>query len=284
MPSRTCLRATCSLAPAAASEPSLLFGMSLLVITDAIVLHAFEYLESSRIVKLATRDAGVQSAVAKGARRPRSRFGAALDLFAEGSAHLHMRPTRDLQTLSAFEVARARPQLAGELERFAAASALAEVVIRFAGEEASPELFDILSRGLDRLTTAAAGDAASVALAIMWRIVAESGFAPAIDDCAMCHTAIAPGVGARFSHPAGGTLCDRCAGSQPSSRTLPPEARASLRAWLRDEDAGFLDDSATRAHQRLLREFLCRHMGDDRPMRALDVWERAALSAPAGHR
>ena len=36
--------------------------------TEAVVLHAFDYLESSRIVKLLTRDLGLRSALARGAR------------------------------------------------------------------------------------------------------------------------------------------------------------------------------------------------------------------------
>ena len=51
-----------------------------LVSTPAIVLSALRYSESSKIVRLATRELGVQSAIAKGALRPRSRFGAALQL------------------------------------------------------------------------------------------------------------------------------------------------------------------------------------------------------------
>jgi len=39
-----------------------------LLTTDAIVLHGFDYLESSRILKLVTRDAGVRSVLARGAR------------------------------------------------------------------------------------------------------------------------------------------------------------------------------------------------------------------------
>lgn len=249
-----------------------------LVVTDAVVLHAFPYLESSRIVRLATRDAGVLSVIAKGARRPRSRFGAALDLFAEGSAHVHLRPSRDLQTLGAFEVARARPQLAESLERFTAASALAEVIIRFAREAASPELFEILSSGLDRLTRASANEACTLALATMWRIVGELGFAPSIDDCAACHSPVPVEQSARFSHPAGGILCDRCATGQRSSRTLPSGARRALRAWLQDEEIAPLDAAAGRAHQRLLREFLHEHLGDDKPLRALEVWEDESLT------
>ena len=37
-----------------------------LVSSDAIVLHAFDYLESSRILRLVTRDAGVRSVLAFG--------------------------------------------------------------------------------------------------------------------------------------------------------------------------------------------------------------------------
>ena len=55
-----------------------------LVETDAIVLHAFDYSETSRILRLATRDAGVQSVLARGARRYRSKVGTAVDLFAQG--------------------------------------------------------------------------------------------------------------------------------------------------------------------------------------------------------
>src|ERR687883_1333581 len=93
-----------------------------LLTTDAIVLHAFDYSETSRILRLATREAGVQSVLARGARRAKSRFGSALDLFAQGAAQLYLKEGRDLQTLSGFDVTRARPALADDLGRFAGAS------------------------------------------------------------------------------------------------------------------------------------------------------------------
>ena len=75
-----------------------------LLATEAIVLHSFDYLESSRILRIVTRDAGVRSVLAKGARRSSRRFGSALDLFAQGSAQLYAKPGRDLDTLSGFDV------------------------------------------------------------------------------------------------------------------------------------------------------------------------------------
>ena len=71
-----------------------------LVTTPAIVLSALRYSETSKIVRLATREHGVQSAIAKGALRPRSRFGAALQLLSEGQAQLLTKEHRELHTLA----------------------------------------------------------------------------------------------------------------------------------------------------------------------------------------
>ncbi len=57
-----------------------------LVTTPAVVLQTYRYSETSKVVRLATRDLGVQSAIAKGALRPKSRFGAGLELLSEGVA------------------------------------------------------------------------------------------------------------------------------------------------------------------------------------------------------
>src|SRR5947199_9024056 len=100
------------------------------VVTDAIVLHSFDYLESSRILRLVTREAGGRPVLARGARRSKKRFGAALDLYAQGTAELQTKQGRDLDTLSAFDVTRPRPQLAAQLPRLTAASAIPELTLR----------------------------------------------------------------------------------------------------------------------------------------------------------
>src|SRR5687768_3873253 len=99
--------------------------------TEAVVLHAFDYLESSRIIKLLTRDLGLRSVLARGARSSRKRFGAGLDLFAEGVVELEVKPGRDLDTLASFDVGRTRSAIGLDLARFTGASALAEMLLRF---------------------------------------------------------------------------------------------------------------------------------------------------------
>jgi hypothetical protein len=97
---------------AAALSTALYFRVSL-VSTPAIVLRTYPYSETSKIVRLATRDYGVQSAIAKGVLRPKSPFGAALETLSEGVAQLYHKETRELQILAAFDVTQLRRGLAG---------------------------------------------------------------------------------------------------------------------------------------------------------------------------
>jgi DNA repair protein RecO (recombination protein O) len=246
-----------------------------LVATEAVVLHVLDYLESSRILRLATREAGVVSVLAKGARRARSRVGSAVDLFAGGVAQLYLKPGRELQTLAGFDVTRSRQALALDLGRFGAAAVLAELALCFVRDDPNPEVHDVLVQGLDAITVAPAGHAAGAGLAAAWRFVGELGFAPAVDSCGSCHASLATEAVVPFSHPVGGALCASCAQLARGARRLPPEARAALRAWLAGAPAPALTPGAIRAHQRLLREFLGEHLVDGRPLRALDAWERA---------
>jgi len=244
------------------------------VVTDAIVLHSFDYLESSRILRLVTREVGVRSVLARGARRSKARFGSALDLYAQGTAELEIKTGRELDTLSGFDVTRSRPQLGAQLARFIGASAIAELTLRFARDAADPGLFDAVVTAFDEIGVATPDRTRDVTLGGAWRVLYELGVAPTIDNCADCHAPIDPDVAALFSHPSGGLLCPRCGRLARSGRTLPPEARAALRDWLVGAQHPLADANDVRAHQRLLREFLREHLADDRPLRAFEVWER----------
>ena len=249
-----------------------------LLVTDALVLHAFDYLESSRILRLVTREAGLVSVLAKGSRRSRSRFGSALDLFAEGSAQMYVKPGRDLHTLSSFDVARSRPAIGEDLGRFTGAAAIAELVLRFASEEGSPVLYDTILRALDELAAAPSPRTREAALGGAWRLVTELGFAPSLESCSRCHSPIERSGPVMFSHPAGGLVCGRCARLEPAGRVLPAGAREALSAWIEGREATDVDEAAGRAHQRLLREFLREHLADGRPLRAFEVWEHERWS------
>jgi len=247
--------------------------------TEAIVLHVFDYLETSRIIRLMTRDSGIQSVLARGARNSRRRFGSALDLFAQGTAEIHVRPNRDLQALVSLDVTRARPQLATDVGRFTGASMIAEMTLRSSSDEPAPGLFDAVELALDRITSAPPDQSVEAALAGAWYIIATLGFAPALDVCANCHAPLDATSPVHFSHSAGGALCIRCGGLAAGSRVIPASARNALREWMDGGRAADLSTAEARAHQRLLREFFQEHVGSDRELRAYRVWEQGAWSA-----
>ncbi len=250
-----------------------------LLVTDAVVLHSFPYMETSRILRLATREAGVQSVLARGARRSQRRYGSSLDLFAFGVAQIHTKPGRDLNTLTGFDVTRSSPGIAEDLGRFTAASALAELHMRFVSEDASPALYEALTGALESVATAEPPLVRAAALGGAWRLVGELGFSPALDVCSSCHAELPADADVLFSHPAGGALCSLCARTVPGSRSLPVAARDAVRAWLAGNPVTLASVGEGRAHQRLLREFLREHLHDGRPLRAYDVWERGWLEA-----
>lgn len=244
------------------------------LVTDAIVLHTFDYLETSRIVRLLTRDAGVVSVLARGARRSRARYGSGLDLYAEGVAEISIKPQRELHNLNSLEIARSRAGIAQDIGRFTAAAVISELAMRFVGEESGSHLFDIASHLLDELSEAPAPETIQVAAAGAWRLIAALGLTPSLDVCASCHSEIPAESDALFSHRSGGVLCAKCGALVAGVRRLPASARGTINSWLEAERTIQLTDLEQRAHQRLLREFVQEHLGEDRPLRAFHVWER----------
>jgi DNA repair protein RecO (recombination protein O) len=248
--------------------------------TEAVVLHAFDYLESSRIVKLLTPDLGLRSVLARGARSSRKRFGAALDLFAQGSVELDVKPGRDLDTLGSFDVIRTRSGIGGDLARFAGASALAEMLLRFAQHDGDPDLFETASSAFDRIASASGDAARTATIAAAWRLLSALGFAPSLDACSECDRPFADDETVLFSQSAGGAVCERCAPRARVGRKLPAAARLRLSSWVSSADDGAsLSDSDARAHQRLLREFVIEHLSDGRPLKAFETWEAGTWSA-----
>jgi DNA repair protein RecO (recombination protein O) len=249
------------------------------LVTEAIVLHAFDYLETSRILRLMTRDAGVQSVIARGARSSRRRFGTSIDLFAQGMVEIQVKPNRELQSLVSFETTRARPQFALDVGRFTAGSMISELALHASTDEAAEGLFGSVELALDELARAGANDTISAALGGAWHIVSSLGFAPSLDSCANCHADLAPDSEAAFSHSAGGALCARCARLASGTRSIPSTARGAIREWINGDNGPHVSGPEARAHQRLLREFFSEHLGDKREMKAYSVWEQGAWTA-----
>ena len=245
--------------------------------TPAIVLHAFPYGETSKIVRLATPDHGVLSAIAKGAQRAKSKFGGRLQPMSGGVAQLYIRPNRELQTLAEFDIEHERFALANDVARYVSAAALSELVLRFAPEEPHPEIFVLLAALLDRLSVVPVEHLPAASLGALWSIVGVLGFAPALDGCVVDGRLIEPGA-VDFAIADGGFVCADCGASRETSR-LSGEDRVMLERFVLagDEPEGAseqpLDPPHAAAHRRLLSRFIRLHVAEGRELNALNFWE-----------
>lgn len=257
-----------------------------LVATPAVVLRTYRYSETSKVVRLATRDLGVQSAIAKGALRPNSRFGAGLELLSEGTAQLYHRENRELQTLAAFDVERLRRELAQDMARFAGAAALAELMVRLAPPAPLPTAYDALTGGLDALVAAGTEDVEAAGIRALWLLLGVLGFEPSLRRCARDGAeVVAGGAPVPFSSAEGGVLCDDCMAHDPppACTRLPPSAWRDL-CDLVDPAAALprLDGPHAAAHRRLAGRFARTHLDDHGPgtLPALEFWERRPWGRP----
>jgi len=267
-----------------------------LVSTPAVVLQTFRFSETSKVVRLATRDLGVQSAIAKGVLRPRSPFGAGLELLSEGIAQLYYRETRELHTLGAFDLGNLRRALAAEVGRFAGATALAEVMLKMAPAAPLPHAYDTLTAALDALAAAEVDTVDAAGVRGIWRLLSALGFEPSLSSCVRDGTAIEqdgadPVV---FSVAEGGVLCPRCTPPQPPPPPKPPQppqpsslTRLRRQAYrdlvaLNDPRAALpaLDAAHAAAHRRLVARFVRHHFGEAGTLSAIEFWEHRAWASP----
>ncbi|HEV8149695.1 MAG TPA: DNA repair protein RecO [Gemmatimonadales bacterium] len=248
--------------------------------TPAIVLVTIRYGESSKIARLATRELGVQSAIAKGALRPKSRFGAALHLLSEGTATLHLARSGDLHTLTQFDPQHLRVGLGERLDRYATASLLAELMLRLAPASRHPESYDLFRDALAVLEAAPAAAVEPLGLRMLWRLVAVLGFAPALELCARDGAAVPPDTAVCFSPQDGGVLCVRCARDTVGAQ-LKPEDRADLGALVAaSAELPLLDERHLAAHRRLLERYVRHHLAEGAALPALAFWaERGWIAA-----
>jgi DNA repair protein RecO (recombination protein O) len=240
--------------------------------SEAIVLSAIRYGETSKIVRLAMPHAGVLSTIAKGALRPKSRFGAALQVLSRGTAQVVLSRHSDLHQLVAFDATHIPLALSKHLERYAAALALADLLQRCSAADQDPAAYQALRQGLHHLETAPAAVVEATALRALWRLVSALGFAPRLESCVMCDTLVPPQQPLHFSAREGGALCPACHQGR-SVAVLAPDDRTALQALLScDAPLPTLDRPHAAAHRRLVGRFIEHQVAEGATLRALDFW------------
>jgi DNA repair protein RecO (recombination protein O) len=194
--------------------------------TQGIVLRSLRYGEADRVLHLYTPDRGRVSAIAKGVRRARSRFGGRLEPFFRLELVLYQGRS-DLLTVTSAETLAGHPRLREHAGALDGAARACEAVARvFDDGEPHAGVYHLLANQLTLLDREPARAGRPNALAFRVKLLLAAGFAPQLAACASCgereHL-----VG--FSGAAGGVVCSAC---EASAFPLEQEAHDFLVAAL----------------------------------------------------
>ena len=195
---------------------------------QGVVLRSIKLGDTDRIVTILARGHGKIRAVAKGVRKPGSRFGARL----EPTSHIALQCYRgrsELDVVTQVETIDANRGLREHYGCLTHAVSMLEATDQVAQDrEQNTALYRML---VGALRTLAADPSPLVSAAFFWKLLALEGFHPMLDACARCGEESDPFPA--FDLFDGGVLCESC--GRLGGRRLPPESLALLRQILGGE-------------------------------------------------
>jgi DNA repair protein RecO (recombination protein O) len=173
---------------------------------EAVILRTHKLGEADRIVTMLSRRHGKIRAVAKGVRRTSSKFGSRLEPFMVADVQLYQGRSLDI-VQQAESLGSYGATIAAHYDRFTSASVMVETADRLSDSEATSDQYLLLVGGLRALSR---GEHAprSILDSYLLRVMALSGWAPSLGDCARCG---APGPHTAFVAQLGGLVCVNCA-------------------------------------------------------------------------
>ncbi len=182
--------------------------MSRSVKTEAVVLRSLRFGEADRILHLYSAQEGRIGAIAKGARRPRSRFGGRLEPFFRLNLVLY-RGRGDLATVTSASTIDGYGRLRSSGDAIGAAARGCDAVLRLLdAAEPNRPAYNLLCRYLGILDAEGGGGAdLGTALAFRLKLALAAGFSPELASCARCGEAEHL---TGFSGAAGGVVCSSC--------------------------------------------------------------------------
>jgi DNA repair protein RecO (recombination protein O) len=202
---------------------------------EAVVLRHADWGEADRLLTLYTRERGKVRAIAKGARKIRSRKAGHLEPFTHVT--LQLARGHDLLIVTQAETVNAFLPIHEDLVRTSQAAYIVELLDRFTYEDDSENfgIFRLLTEALVRLEKEI-----DPWLAIRFyeiRLLDLLGYRPHWFECARCGREI-KAEDQYFSAAQGGVLCPPCGVGPSGARNLSMEALKYLRHFQRSDYVG----------------------------------------------
>jgi DNA repair protein RecO (recombination protein O) len=176
--------------------------------TQSIVLKGMRYKETSRIVSLYTKRFGKVKVIAKGIRRPKSRFGSSLEPFTVSNIVFYKREQKELYNISEADIVKEHAALRKDLERISTAYVIIDF-LEVANPEESPNirLYALADSMLDTVEDFPRASLDLVLWTFLIRAAGMLGYAPVLDRCIKCGKKQEK-MG--FNPSVGGIVCLQC--------------------------------------------------------------------------
>lgn len=261
--------------------------------SPGLILRKTPFSETSLILKVYTRESGLITLMAKGAKRSKSRFAGLLDFFTLCQFLYPEKSRTDIHTLTEASLIRDFPRLKSDPGLQSLAHVYLELYLKYMAEpHRSPPHYAWLIERLESLE-GADGDLRDHVLRLcdfVLGLSTVSGFSPQFTACVQCGTPLmAAGVGRtgnlrfRMDADLGGALCASCIGAGAGGGVI---FTGRLLRWLNriqeeGERAGHLPRSEESQAEAFLLAFLGRHAGGTRPVKSLEFYHQMIGPAAA---
>ena len=175
--------------------------------TEGIVLKSMEYQEADKIVNIFTKDYGKITAIAKGVRKTKSKFGSSLEILTHAIFLFYK--GRNIDIVSQTEILESFFSTSKEVIKFAFAANCVEVVNKLTEErEINIGLFNLLKVVLHYLRES--NDPKLLTLSFKWQTMSILGYRPSLDHCCRCNKSVEDQKEMRFNIKEGGLVCNHC--------------------------------------------------------------------------
>jgi DNA repair protein RecO (recombination protein O) len=154
--------------------------------TESIVLKSFSLAEADRIVVFLTQDHGLVRAVAKGAKRMKSRFGSTLEPFSTVRLNYFQKEDRELVSIQDVELLSSCFHQASEPAFLQTFSYIAELLIAFAPPHDPNETLYRMVRACIDSGSSSENELASVSLYFELWLLRLGGYLPDWTRCREC--------------------------------------------------------------------------------------------------
>lgn len=176
--------------------------------TKAIVIKSQSLGEVDKIISFYTSDFGKVRAVARGIKRPKSRYGGSLELLNYGDLVFFFRPHKDLQIINSFDILDSFNILKDDLTKTAYAFYIVELMDAMGVEGKVNDIaFQLTLRALSTMESIIHPELLIHAYEL--QLMSLMGFRPQLQKCVGCSNDVTGKI-FRFSSPLGGMLCSKC--------------------------------------------------------------------------